>query len=465
MKQEQRNEVGEAGQRKPPPQMAFILFVDLVGFSKLKTYEQLRRIELLEKHVYLCPQIDIEQQGKSHLFIPSGDGFAIVLLERPDLLLETTRALAKRIAGTKLSCRMGIHQGLVLLRTDPSGHRNLVGGGINMAQRVMDFGDAGHILASTEIQRSLSELKQEYERLFHSIGVFRTKHNEPIAVFNVYGPQWGNRDIPSRRSVDKSNGRVSLGPIEQESSSRGRKDSEKVFEIHDMVSVPAGHFFMGSPAGEGEKDEHPQHRVYVDAFYIARQETTVRQFRDFCSETGYKMPKQPDYSRDDHPVVNIHWNDAIAYCRWAGVRLPTEAEWEKACRAGSTKRYFFGNSKNALHKFGWYDANSGEKTHPVGQKKANQLGLHDIMGNVWEWCSDWYASNYYRISPERNPCGPASGEAHVLRGGGWEESEYYCRSAARYYEDPVFQFVSIGFRTAFTVPKNGRGSLSRGQKL
>jgi len=249
-------------------------------------------------------------------------------------------------------------------------------------------------------------------------------------------------------------------------SKRNQKDGA------EMVYIPAGEFMMGSDTNEINstwqkfgwdekwkqyaKDESPKHRVYVDGFWMYKYEVTVAQYRQFCQETERQMPEAPNWEwqhtwgwQDNHPIVNVTWDDALAYCQWAGVRLPTEAEWEYAARGGNTglngkPGYLFvwgdelpkgkggyGNFaddslKTLYPKWMWttiegYDDGYVD-TAPVGSFNPNGFGLYDMAGNVWEWCADWYDDNYYASALDRNPQGPSSGTAHIIRGGSWNNS-------------------------------------------
>jgi formylglycine-generating enzyme required for sulfatase activity len=224
----------------------------------------------------------------------------------------------------------------------------------------------------------------------------------------------------------------------------------KTIGTSEMVLIPAGKFLMGSLSGEGENDEHPQHSVYLDAYYIDKYEVTFAQYDKFCEETGKNKPSDEGWGRGNRPVINVTWYDANTYAKWAGKRLPTEAEWEKACRAGSTTKYSFGDNESQLGDYAWYSSNSGRKTHPAGEKKPNDWGIYDMHGNVWEWCSDWYDANYYQNSPKKNPTGPASGTDRVLRGGSGG-ADGGLRSAGRYWFIPEFRIGGIGFRCASGV--------------
>lgn len=205
--------------------------------------------------------------------------------------------------------------------------------------------------------------------------------------------------------------------------------------------IPAGKFLMGSPSHEAgrlkgrfEVGHETQHEVILtQSFYMGETEATQAQYQAV-------MGVNPSSFRGsgDLPVEKVSWDDAVEFCQKisdretsAGLkyRLPTEAEWEYACRAGSTTRFCFGDSDSGLAEYGWYYDNAGEKTHPVGQKKPNAWGLFDMHGNVSEWCSDWYAS--YPASSVTDPTGPASGSSRVYRGFCWMIDARFCRSASR----------------------------------
>ena len=145
-----------------------------------------------------------------------------------------------------------------------------------------------------------------------------------------------------------------------------------------------------------------------------------------------------------HPVVYVSWEDAKAYADWLGMRLPTEAEWEYACRAGSEAEYYFGDNESKVAEYAWYHANSGGNAHPVGEKKPNAWRLYDMHGNVWEWCQDWYDA--YASSPAADPKGPSSGGSRVLRGGSWFYYAGLCRSAYRGGRWPSYRDDNTGFR-------------------
>lgn len=249
----------------------------------------------------------------------------------------------------------------------------------------------------------------------------------------------------------------------------------------EMVWIPGGSFTMGCSAikiseflnihtkyhPESLDDEKPEHTVRVDGFWMYAYDVTVAHYRTFCGVTGREMPNVPDWGwHDDHPMVNVSWEDAKAYADWVGVALPTEAEWEYAARGGKQTTFVWGDAwppPNGAGNFAdetckqsgrYNDWNFIEgyddgyvNTSPVGAFAANAYGLYDMAGNVWQWCADWYDVGYYAHSPADNPTGPANGSARVLRGGCWFSSgPRPQRVAVRRPEGPSFRSDGFGFR-------------------
>jgi len=230
---------------------------------------------------------------------------------------------------------------------------------------------------------------------------------------------------------------------------------EKVFKKPTIawVSIPAGTFTMGSPISEVNRNsDEIQHQVILSAFKMSKYEVTFEQYDLFCDATGRSKPSDEGWGRDNRPVINVSWYDATAFAEWMGCRLPTEAEWEYACRAGSTTPYNTGNNltTSQANYLGYYPNNIiywGEyeqKTSPVGSFAANAYGLFDMHGNVLEWCSDWYRD--YSASAQTNPKGTSSGSYRVVRGGSWDHSVNYCRAARRDGYSPGTHHRSIGIR-------------------
>ncbi len=246
-------------------------------------------------------------------------------------------------------------------------------------------------------------------------------------------------------------------PAPANSTQRSERPGSKAGEVREnprdglkYVWIPPGTFMMGCSPGDSEcsEDEKPRHRVTIGSgFWIGQTEVTVGAYQRFANATGRQMPAAPgfnaDWANQDMPVVSVNWDEAQAYCEWSGSRLLTEAEWEYAARAGST------DSRYApLDEAAWYDKNSGGRTHPVGQKRANGFGLYDTLGNAWEWVNDWYDEKYYQSSQSYAPVGPASGQLRVLRGGSWSEGASYIRVTYRGKGLPGSRLDISGMRCA-----------------
>jgi formylglycine-generating enzyme required for sulfatase activity len=222
--------------------------------------------------------------------------------------------------------------------------------------------------------------------------------------------------------------------------------------IIEFVNIPAGTFTMGSPSSEAYRgSDEQQHQVTLSAFKMTKNEITFAQYDAFCNATGRTKPDDNGWGRGNRPVMNVTWNDANAFADWMGCRLPNEAEWEYACRAGTTTPFNTGDNLTTNHAN--YDGNfpyNGNpkgvylvKTQPVGSYPSNPWGLNDMHGNVWEWCNDWYGD--YVKESQTNPTGPNSGSYRVYRGGVWHGGAQICRSSSR-YSYPTSGNISLGFR-------------------
>jgi formylglycine-generating enzyme required for sulfatase activity len=235
-----------------------------------------------------------------------------------------------------------------------------------------------------------------------------------------------------------------------------------------LLLIPKGTFMMGSPESEERRrPQESQHDVTLSKdYFLGAYEVTQSEYKQVMNKNPSFVQggKIRDSSR--HPVEQVSWNDAVEFCKRlselpeekrAGrvYRLPTEAEWEYACRAGSKTAYSFGESSKALDDYAWYDGGSNRQTHPVGEKKPNAWGLYDMHGNVWEWCSDWYGQ--YPKGAVSDPAGPKEGSARVQRGGGWVGLAAVCRSAHRDGFIPSVRDADGGFRVALSsagIPKS-----------
>ncbi len=244
----------------------------------------------------------------------------------------------------------------------------------------------------------------------------------------------------------------------------------------DMVLIPAGEFIMGTDSEGANADQKPAHQVYLDAFYIDKYEVTNAQYEEFILAGGYKkrefwtgegrdfiqkfqfdagewhkIETPMQYGENsvstepDHPVIGVSWYEANAYATWAGKRLPTEAEWEKAARGTDGQIYPWGNEMDfsKLRYFPHVTKLQAVGSFPGG---TSPHGVMDMAGSVWEWCADWYSESYYPQGSRKNPKGPDSGKFRVLRGGGWDSIRIQLRCPYRYYEPEGRRTYNVGFR-------------------
>ena len=252
----------------------------------------------------------------------------------------------------------------------------------------------------------------------------------------------------------------------------------------ELIYVEGGSFVMGDTWGDGDRDnEKPTHKVELTYdFYVGKYPVTFDEYDRYCKETGATKPSDSGWGRGRRPVIYVSWNNAVEYCNWLsekeglpiayygdgslldenrrkteditrvkGYRLLTEAEWEYAARGGKKSMGYKYSGSNSPDSVAWYYySNSGDKTHEVGQKKSNELGLYDMSGNVYEWCSDWYGS--YSISAQTNPYDSTAGSYRVDRGGCWNSGATYSRVASRNYGLPTYTGSGLGFRICRTVP-------------
>lgn len=217
---------------------------------------------------------------------------------------------------------------------------------------------------------------------------------------------------------------------------------------YNMVWVDGGTFRMGATSEQGSEisDEKPVHSVTLSGYYIGKTEVTQALWQAV-------MGSNPSYFEGDGlPVEQVSWDDCQEFIRklnsltGQNFRLPTEAEWEFACRGGNNSRGYKYSGSNYIDNVAWYDGNSGDKTHPVATKSPNELGIYDMSGNVWEWCADWYGD--YSSGRQTNPKGPYGGSGRVGRGGGWDGYARNCRSSGRYGGNPSFRYYYLGLRLA-----------------
>ncbi|MFQ5443446.1 MAG: formylglycine-generating enzyme family protein [Nitrospinales bacterium] len=228
----------------------------------------------------------------------------------------------------------------------------------------------------------------------------------------------------------------------------------------EMVYFPSGEFWMGSPEGVGQPDEHPRHKVHLDAFYLDRFEVTGADFMEFLTDQPDEHPtitgwwgRQVRPGMENHPVIGLTWKRCQKFCRWNGKRLPTEAEWERAAAGLAGRLYPWGNEPPTQERANFYKCcfiMKGEILQKKGSFESGKTpeGVYDMAGNIAEWVFDWYDKNYYKVAEQKNPRGTEDGKYHVIRGGAWNSLPNNLRSSDRYGYNDGKDYYGIGCRCA-----------------
>ena len=273
----------------------------------------------------------------------------------------------------------------------------------------------------------------------------------PIIAFAQFPGEQVRRPVKKQQTTSTTPEKKRQTPKKDSEQKPSKPSSEVIIQrlINNMVRVEGGTFTMGATSEQGSDafdNEKPAHQVTLSSFSIGKYEVTQEEWQAV-------MGGNPSYSKGSkRPVESVSWNDCQEFIRKLNTmtgkrfRLPTEAEWEYAARGGNKSiGYKYAGSDN-LDRVAWYDKNSGSKTHDVGQKSPNELGVYDMSGNVWEWCADWYGS--YSSNSQTNPSGPSSGSYRVYRGGSWDLIARSCRVSNRFYDSPGSTYNFLGLRLA-----------------
>jgi len=450
--------------------VAHVLMVDIVGYSKLTMDEQrvvFRELNLVVRATREYNRADVADQLIS---LPTGDGMALVFFASPEAPVRCAIEIAHSLAeGSSIKLRMGIHSGPVYRVKDINANLNVSGGGINICQRVMDSGDAGHILVSNTAKELLGQIREWDLR---PLGEHEVKHGHRVTLFNLCAGDVGNPEVPSKVLA----ARMGIGPAQPEAAAAevakpelnlppdcswvGDKPGEDcpfadpeaytkwvaqrgpVTIRHDqssieLVWVAGGSLMMGST--HGRDDEKPVRRLTVDSFWVGRQPVTVRQWQAIMESVPEKYNDQGPL----HPVAAVTWDECRDFCQRTGLALPPEAYWEYAARGGEGRVYPWGNQWDASLCQCQENLHGRERTAPAGSLADNVTwcGARDMAGNVWEWCRDWY----YPAPPQP---GSAPSGRRSLRGGSYASPAFECRCSCRLSGAPGNRSPLVGFRVA-----------------
>ena len=334
-----------------------------------------------------------------------------------------------------------LYRECIALRDEVQGLDREISGSVNSLRTA---GLRGRVQRLLQLQSWREDLQRLLARLPEDVVAPPQPAPAPVAVSALVLPFSASAAKSAQTALSRQ-----LGQAEEWSNDLGMK-----FRL-----IPGGTFAMGSPAGQGDDHERPQHKVTISrGFSLGVHTVTQGQWQQLMGTTPWQG-KANVKTGGTVAATYISWEESVQFCQRLSARdgrryrLPTEAEWEWSCRAGTTTKYSFGDDEKQLGQYAWYGGIVGKGNcrdekyaHAVGQKLANPFGLYDMHGNVWEWCSDWYDSGYYGKSPEQDPTGPTSGSSRVLRGGGWDDGPLRLRSCARNYVAPGGRCNDVGLR-------------------
>ncbi len=461
--------------------------MDLVGYSKLPMGEQVVIIGELTDIVRACPEFVRADAASAIVSLPTGDGMALVFFDDPQApircALEVARATADR---DDIELRQGVHSGPVYRVEDINANMNVSGGGINLSQRVMDAGDDGHILVSSTAQELLGQIHQEWD--LRPLGDVEVKHGVKMRLFNLVADDGGNPEIPSKvaaagappapepaaptqappqRAQPAARPAKPIAPTEKlalppgfewvgnepashcphhdpEAYSKWVKTDQPITIRTEKgalpsIWVPGGTLTMGSI--RGRPDEKPVTKVPLKGFWLGKAPITVMQYQRVMDA----VPPQHNDQGPQHPVVGVTWVEAREFCKRSGLTLPPEAYWEWATRGWESLVYPWGNRWDASNCQCQENLHGHERTAPAGAPalKGGQswCGAQDLIGNVWEWCADWY-------HPTLEKSGKEQSTHKSLRGGSWASGADECRGSCRFGSPPNNRRPLIGFRVA-----------------
>jgi len=432
-------------------------------FIILCTPEAMQSVWVEEEFTAFYTTCYIPSKRVRKLYIIEGSGFSSGLLKAYLAAIQTFKNINEFIASLPQTYIIeNLKTEIALLKNDNS-----------MLMLSLNKASNDKKVAETEIENLNTQLDKakdhkEYEKTIEQLNATKNKME---VEFRLKETQLNNDKKALSEKVEKLNSEKAQlqqtlqrlqdlqASNKKQEEDRKRKEAEEQKQkplintiVGDFVFVKGGTFLMGDEVGDLHDGCRPVHEVKVSDFYMAKTPVTQKQWKAIMGNnpSGFK-------DCDDCPVENVSWNDAQEFIKKINAktnqtfRLPTEAEWEYAAKGGNhveTQNFAslrYAGSDN-IDDVAWHDKNSGGKTHPVAQKRPNELGIYDMSGNVWEWCNDWYDENYYKNSPKENPKGADTGSYRVLRGGSWCNTASYCRAAIRYSNTPGFRGGNFGFR-------------------